>query len=1200
MIFNGTLTLAYTIRWETGTFGGTLLAFPHISVVPIDANVVSNPPPPLPAGSAPTLLNLGDFNAGNVVTTLLPRFFFTYSSTAGDSGSGISDANGDFEIDVAAGSDVTLQIFAHNAAVRTAAYPVVALTISTEVVVTAGPGPTLPPIALNGLAPDVETAFITAALLQDSYQHGLQEFTPWQETIPAPGRVMNNDFPVGYETTQEENKQIDALIPGAVPARPYNNPNPLGNPTIHFTSLPEAFAHEFGHALQFVRSGFWQRRRILNKFLQFLTLGTDPGQDVLDVLVLRFQNLERRRSHWFNAHTNTFIAFLEAFGMFSGAFNHVRRITAPPLSLPMPSGAAPADALHPAHHRTFFHLYRRNQPPGSPTPGGTRQPTTAAAPPPVGTAQTWPPLAAWPAGAPLEEVEGAIFSALYIDYAGRAAIGLDFVVTSYIESEATTLLEYVNWVRGRYGVYSAQYGELRDVLTRWGMLTGITLPVPGTFLRAPLSEAIAAGLSNLAIAEIATTSNPLYGDAPGGGLELTWNQGTAQPVEITPVFRGWARFIADSDSIRPVGVIDAATTNYSDWSVTGRLVIMDVGGHLKRDFLAQLPALLIPNPPDFVIYEPIKLTPEFFSTTLPGATLVEFSEGTSPPPPASSVAFDRLVSEFINGRALMQCDIGTQLHIVTDAARTLVRGALTLEYLRVTTAFRSPLVLDDFWWLVAHPNDHEGLPATGAGTGAPLVDASFTGFAPDRTALVQKFDPLHPAHTILPAWMIFAEIGAAVLADDPATHPLLTAIHAGSRTYRRIELRRWDTGAGSSGNKPFERQYPFFQVIVSPASGGTPITARVPASGIVYLALGDEPHTFRVAPRWETPPNFGGSAAAIRLSTDTAGLVIPPARDSVNVTITPTTEVVQLYTSQVDYDGSTVWDSLKSALSAGNYSASKQNRITGLAVQAADVPDALLPLDFAGTIADHYRSHRRIYGLAMESGGRHHLPPELILAVMFAAGLDARFPLTATTTVAYNPDEVLAGPDIGLYNIGDTYTALVSSGYLDAVQVPASVLVNPRTLSSGLEAGANTADIKGWEAAIEIVAATLHTGRDFLIIEYNNPPSGPAPGPCGPDSTKFHTSPPPPLVRGAPLVLAIASCLPTPSSIYVGDVAHYLGCFVDSNMRAIPWNVTDGAGKLRYPTAPDDAAFSDYENIRYQILRRLAAALALMDCGGFA
>jgi hypothetical protein len=932
----------------------------NIITLPIRANIVSSPPPPSPT-------------VGTEVKILLKHFFFRYSSTASDEGEGSTDENGNFEIDVTPDSDVTMEIFAHNAAVRAAKYPVIAhsTSISIENAFTAAPA-THPVVTLSDLTPGlsneskqdfeaVKTAFITAILLQDSYQNGFKEFTPWRKSKSVPYKISDNNFPVGYKTTRQDDDQIDVLIPGLTVKLPYNNPIPAGNPTIHYGDIPYEFAHEFGHALQFIKSSLLQRSRILSVYAWFLFWGTDDGETFTE-----------RREHKFDKPTTPFVAFLEAFAMFAGAFYQARRLFSPPLNLTVPTGVAPADALHPEHHQIFYHLYRFNSLAnggGTEVPdisNNTSTPTVLSRPLPSNPPTRY--LLSWPS-APLEEVEGAIFSALYIDYAKRDSIGLDFVVTSYMQSGALTLQEYVDWIRGQYGTYSPQYIELFDVMTTWGMLTSAGLAVPGKFLRTPVSEEILSNLSNLVISEITTSSNPKYGDPPSGGMEMTWDTGANQPVEISPIFAGWVRFLADSDPIKPVGLLDATMSEYGDWTVTGRLVITPFGGQLKRDFLAHLPGSLIPNPPDQIMYEPIRLTPEFFSETLAKAALVNYSEGTVPPPPTGSISFNKLVYEFINGRALMQSTFGVPLKVVADKHKTVVRAGLSKEYLWVTTSTRSGLVLDTTgsWWLIPGANDFKGLPSPTTGSVEPIIHSSFTSLPAANFLETQTYDPLHPNHTVIPLWMILHEVGNSVLVDDPTTHPILTSISTSNKKHCRIELKRWNSEKGGSPQPTiFERQYPFFQVIVTWLNDSSKIAARVPASGVVFLPLEIGIHSFKVAPRWESPPNFGGNTQAIFISLDSlpGGLVIPPGNASIEVDIKPGTEVVELYISSVEYDSNIVWERLKSQVESSNYKNYKSdrvkssNRVVSLDVDGKDVTDAFLPVYFSGVIEDHFRSHQ--------------------------------------------------------------------------------------------------------------------------------------------------------------------------------------------------------------------------------------------------
>jgi hypothetical protein len=187
-------------------------------------------------------------------------------------------------------SKVTIEIFAHNAAVRAGKYPAIALStsISIENAFTAAPA-TQPVITLSDLTPglsnafkqdfkEVKTIFIAAILLQDSYQHGFKEFTPWRVPKSFPNKTPDNDFPAGYKTKWQDNDQIDVLVQEFTVELPYNNQNPGGYTTIHYDDIHT----EFSHALQFIGSSFSQRSRILAEYISFLVVGTDAGQTFIE------------------------------------------------------------------------------------------------------------------------------------------------------------------------------------------------------------------------------------------------------------------------------------------------------------------------------------------------------------------------------------------------------------------------------------------------------------------------------------------------------------------------------------------------------------------------------------------------------------------------------------------------------------------------------------------------------------------------------------------------------------------------------------------------------------------------------------------------------------------------------------------------------------------------------------------------------
>jgi hypothetical protein len=68
-----------------------------------------------------------------------------------------------------------------------------------------------------------------------------------------------------------------------------------------------------------------------------------------------------------------------------------------------------------------------------------------------------------------DDVEGAVYAALFGAYAQTPGIGLDFVVRTYVESMATMFAEYAEYVRRTNGLFSHQYSALRKAADAWGM-----------------------------------------------------------------------------------------------------------------------------------------------------------------------------------------------------------------------------------------------------------------------------------------------------------------------------------------------------------------------------------------------------------------------------------------------------------------------------------------------------------------------------------------------------------------------------------------------------------------------------------------------------------------------------------------------------------------------------------------------------------
>ncbi len=157
------------------------------------------------------------------------------------------------------------------------------------------------------------------------------------------------------------------------------------------------------------------------------------------------------------------------------------------------------------------------------------------------------------------------------------------------------------------------------------------------------------------------------------------------------------------------------------------------------------------------------------------------------------------------------------------------------------------------------------------------------------------------------------------------------------------------------------------------------------------------------------------------------------------------------------------------------------------------------------------RGYSRLYGLIRDAAARHRLAPEFLLAVLMGEGVYENLaPINATSPLGpFDPAEELSGtgalgldwiadnlrddvgnpvraangqttdqvshPDIGLQT-------LIDDGYIDSSRFNRSQLRGIDAFTN--EAGTKhfTADVKGWEPAVELVAAELQARLDDMLI----------------------------------------------------------------------------------------------------------------------
>jgi hypothetical protein len=405
-------------------------------------------------------------------------------------------------------------------------------------------------------------------------------------------------------------------------------------------------------------------------------------------------------------------------------------------------------------------------------------------------------------------------------------------------------------------------------------------------------------------------------------------------------------------------------------------------------------------------------------------------------------------------------------------------------FLRLTIASSDAEMLYPSWF--------DDRPEFDALAGEPLVPTALRAFAD------QLNNPAHPAHSVISARALFqAAAGAAWAADHPAASPLRSALAAAlpdGRRYRRIEVRRPPLPGADPGASP-RRPYPAYQLCWRPAGGGETESLRLPLSGVAHVALADDTYRFWVIAR----------------SLDPAAV---PAGDQVRLSLPPVAPRRAGGPPQAALDvaigagpGATIDAHLRAfdaAMAWAGYGAVAPLDRRKWQDQASLRWNVEAHLDWIVPDSPAHRPQGALYGLFRESAGRHGLSPEFLQVVFFGEGGGAHL----AGSGAFDPDEVLdaynfVGLDLIVYRTGRLPVGrppvppevpagaaderaeyafnLVTAGYVDPA-VAAKVTWNRTEVRDEhsrrtLEVGT----VRGWEAAIELVAAELHARLDEMV-----------------------------------------------------------------------------------------------------------------------
>jgi hypothetical protein len=601
------------------------------------------------------------------------------------------------------------------------------------------------------------------------------------------------------------------------------------------------------------------------------------------------------------------------------------------------------------------------------------------------------------------------------------------------------------------------------------------------FLRTPIKAAHQGRMQNLQVSEQPPAGNPAAGDVYPQTLIVSFDvaAGTTD-VEIAPLWEGYLYFLPDDTTGYPTKPEEVTPANFDKWRLVGDLVL-----HNTRGFLDESAAVdqafashikLIRPAASAVRYSKVRLTRDFLFGTLAAIPAVVFVSDGAKVDERDRQWHAKFVLGFLRGRTKVPCPVDA-----ADPSKDFANQAMPSVHLaapggattfRVAVAARAPEAeVTGFAWFQHRP-EFDDIP------GVPLVPPTLD------TLTHQRFNPAHPSHSVISAFALYQSASAAAYAPDhDAAKPLraaLTAPRPDGATYRRIDLIRPPAPGNAVTTSYPQRPFPQYQLSWRPAAGGTTQSLRIPLTGRLYLPLTDQDYRFWASPRSRDPEEGVAQFLLSRKQPSKKYIDLP----STMVTYAPAAgdDPPPLYADLLDYDSKRTWTAF---VELDDF-----QRFKDKAKEAWNVPVLNFFIHRSAAMV-HYG---RIYGFFRAAAGRHGLAPEFLHAVFMGegpgAGDDPSTPeeeqlglieQNRKNGVPYSDTEVINSfGDLGLDVIGETIGPLIANGYLDSAFSADQVLSNPRSVPNEKGEPRTTWDIAGWEAAIELVAAELHSRLDAM------------------------------------------------------------------------------------------------------------------------
>ena len=275
----------------------------------------------------------------------------------------------------------------------------------------------------NGFNAIHNKELVIAEKLRAMYNATLREFGPWnnREFPNRSSRTSSNYIEVAYRSILTTTAWVE---PAGVTT---------GRPVIHLSELysgDNTLVHELAHALHFSKLSKAKRDEIANTYGAWLAeerLAGDSG------------------NHNFSVPTTPFVAYIEAFGHFNKTWWETRTLQ--------------------NREQAFFDTRWLDEPNRFIKDEGYVDSTNDRCHFVDG-----------------DDTEGAIYCTLFLAFASQNGVGLDYVVTTYVDCQSLDIHEYASCIATREGrdssIYRALYNSAREF--------EIALPIPTYVVRIPM------------------------------------------------------------------------------------------------------------------------------------------------------------------------------------------------------------------------------------------------------------------------------------------------------------------------------------------------------------------------------------------------------------------------------------------------------------------------------------------------------------------------------------------------------------------------------------------------------------------------------------------------------------------------------------------------------------------------------------------